>query len=117
MKIIGVKYKNRNGDHSDFVVFELEKVNYITVDRPQKKGDHIPIYHTTSGSYAPITTLKDISVALGNFGFDYIDQSTIVNAKKIKRIEETPLGKDVTFVDNTMVNVSKHSRMNKSRKT
>lgn len=111
IKIIGVKIEDRTGDESDFVVFRLSDVNYISVYKPRKSADPLPVYHTIHGSYAPLLTLKDISVALEQHGFDYLDKSTIVNKNRIKHTERTSDGVFlVTFIDNTEIQAAWRSR-------
>lgn len=111
MKIIGVKFEDRTGDESDFAIFDLSEVNYISVYRPRKSAELLPLYHTTSGAYAPLLTLKDISLALKNYGFEHIDKSTIVNNQRVRKKARTKNGQfQVTFIDNSEVIVAYRSR-------
>lgn len=111
MKIIGVKIENRTGEDTDFAIFDLSEVNYISTYKRSKNSPRLPIYHTTEGGYAPLLTLKDISVALKNHGFDYIDQSNLVNRSRIKRITTDKDGQyNTTFVDNTKITFASRSR-------
>lgn len=111
MEIIGVKIENRVGDDSDFHLFDLSEVNYITVYRRTKNSELLPLYHTSSGGYAPLLTLKDISKALKKYGFDYIDKSNLVNRNRVKRITKTEGGQHITtFIDNTEIVIANRSR-------
>lgn len=111
MQIIGVKIENRTGDDSDFQVFELSEVNYISTYRRTKHSELLPVYHTATGDYAPLLTLKDISQALRQYGFDYIDRSNIVNRSRIKRTRISGDGQYImTFIDNSEVAIANRSR-------
>lgn len=111
MQIIGIKIEDRTGTDSDFVIFDLSTVNYISTYRRTRNSPLLPVYHTTDGGYAPLLTLKDISKALKKHGFDYIDQSNLVNRSRIKRIRPTRDGQYIaTFIDNTEIAVAARSR-------
>ncbi|GAB6990892.1 LytTR family transcriptional regulator DNA-binding domain-containing protein [Paenibacillus pini] len=110
MKIIGVKVTGRTGVESDFGILSLFEINYISVFRPKKSAELIPVYHTTTGSYAPLLTLKDISSALKQFGFEYFDKSTIVNKNRVKQIRRSKGELKVTFVDNSEIPIALRSR-------
>jgi len=110
MKIIGVKATDRTGEETDFQVFSLYEVNYITVFRPRKSADLLPLYHTATGSYAPLLTLKDISSALKRYGFEHFDKSTIVNRNRVRYVRRTKGVVTVKFVDNSQVVISSRSR-------
>jgi hypothetical protein len=105
VKFIGVKLE-RAGDLSDFVEFGIDEVNYISVYRPQKKSYHIPIYHTSHGSYAPLMTLRDLSQALTPRGFKHIDKSTIINTSRVKHMIKGELGLKIIFKDMTQTEVA-----------
>ncbi|GIP58682.1 LytTR family transcriptional regulator DNA-binding domain-containing protein [Paenibacillus woosongensis] len=113
MRVLGVKITGRQGDDSDFVEFELSDVNYINLYKPSKSSESVPVYHTSDGSYAPLLKLKDISIALKNYGFVNFDQSTIVNRNRVKRTVKRKEGLNVTFVDFSVIVVSARSRFNK----
>ncbi|MEK4141117.1 LytTR family transcriptional regulator DNA-binding domain-containing protein [Paenibacillus sp. FSL M7-0547] len=111
MKIIGVRIKDRTGDdENDFMVFSLQEINYISVFRPGKSSELLPAYHTSTGSYAPLITLREISLALKEYGFDYYDKSTIVNKNRVKHVRRDKGVKIVTFVDNSEVTIAGRSR-------
>ncbi|WP_160045645.1 LytTR family transcriptional regulator DNA-binding domain-containing protein [Paenibacillus sp. USDA918EY] len=110
MKIIGVKATDRTGEDTDFQVFSLFEVNYITVFRPRKSADLLPLYHTSAGSYAPLLTLRDISAALKRYGFEYFDKSTIVNKNRVKHLRSANGVVKVHFVDNSEIEISGRSR-------
>lgn len=110
MRLLGVKTIDRQGDASDFVTFRLSEVNYISTAKLKKRSIPVPIYHTRDGSYAPLLTLKDLSMALSSRGFRYADRSTIINIKRVRRqtIDETD--KIFTFIDGTRIKVSLNSK-------
>jgi DNA-binding LytR/AlgR family response regulator len=110
LNMIGVKMDGRKGDLSDFVEFSISEVNYIKVFRPKNKSHHIPIYHTSHGSYAPLLTLRDLTKALSANGFRQLDNSTLVNNHRIKHMIKSEQGLEVIFNDNTKVNVALRSR-------
>lgn len=110
MTMIGVKLSDRKGDESDFVEFNIESVNYITVYKPRSSREQIPIYHTSDGSYVPLLTLRDISIALKPRGFHYVDNSTIINSKRVKHVERKGGQLKVIFNDLSEIVVSGRSR-------
>lgn len=110
MEIIGVKIEDRTGEDSDFAIFPLASVNYISVFRPGKSAEPLPAFHTSHGSYAPLITLRDIAAALRQFGFAHYDKSTIVNKNRIARRKRDKGVLIVTFVDNTEIFVAGRSR-------
>lgn len=110
MVIIGVKIKDRTGEESDFQTFSLFEVNYVTVLRPKKSAELLPVYHTPSGSYSPLLTLKDISSALKRYNFEHFDKSTIVNKSRVKHVRTTNGVVKVRFVDGSEIEISARSR-------
>ncbi|MEK3987425.1 LytTR family transcriptional regulator DNA-binding domain-containing protein [Paenibacillus sp. FSL K6-3166] len=110
MKIIGVKIEGRTGEESDFVIFPIQSVNYITMFSIGRSAEPLPAFHTTGGSYAPIVTLRDLAGALSQFGFTYYDKSTLVNKNRIKGRKRDKGVLIVTFVDNSEIAVAGRSR-------
>lgn len=110
MEIIGVKIADRTGEDSDFAIFPIDSVNYISVFKAGKSAETLPAFHTSTGTFAPLITLRDISAALKQFGFDYYDKSTIVNKHRIKKRKRVKGVLTVTFVDNSEINVAGRSR-------
>lgn len=107
MKIIGVKMHGRDGTANDFVEFCLSEVNYIDLWRETGNSAKIPTYHTSTGSYLAINTIKDISAAYNKFGFKAYDSSTVVNINSIKQAESRRTGSKIIFLDGTYVLVRK----------
>ncbi|WP_171056522.1 hypothetical protein [Paenibacillus sinopodophylli] len=107
--MLGVKIKNRKGDNSDFVSFTRDDINYIKRYRPHKNAESFPVYYTSKGALAPILTLKDISLAFIQHGFNYADKSTIVNWDRVKYETKKHTGTILTFIDGTTVEISKRS--------
>lgn len=105
MQMLGV-----NIDTREFEYFRLSEVNYINLVRLRRNSEKIPIYHTAYGNYAPLLTLRDLDLSLRPHGFVLMDNSTLVNKRRIKSQVVTPHGKKITFVDNCEVNVSPRSR-------
>ncbi|MBB6690786.1 LytTR family transcriptional regulator DNA-binding domain-containing protein [Cohnella xylanilytica] len=112
-KLIGVRLDQRVGEASDFVEFRIGEVNYINVIRPKGKSHHIPIYHTSHGSYAPLLTLRDLSTALLPRGFEQMDGSILVNSARVKDKTMTDQGMIIIFDDDTTINVALRSRKRK----
>ncbi|WP_020615793.1 LytTR family DNA-binding domain-containing protein [Paenibacillus daejeonensis] len=111
IKIVGVKTVGRKGDETDFKVFALSAVDYIDLYRPRTSSSLVPVYHTASGSYAPLMTLKDLSQALADYGFVQYDRSKIINNSRVKKIERVGKELRITFIDNVEILVSGRSRM------
>lgn len=110
MRMLGVKTTNRKGDDSDFVMFRLADVNYINMHKIKKNGDPVPIYHTRNGAYAPLLTLRDVSISLKSKGFEYADRSNIINKNRLRSKKVDVTGILLTFVDGTTLNVSLQSK-------
>jgi DNA-binding LytR/AlgR family response regulator len=111
VKILGIKINGRKGDDSDFQLFDLEEVNYIDLYRPRTSADQIPVYHTSHGEYAPVMTLKDLSIALRTYGFVRMDKSTIVNKSRILNKKYIGTETVITFVDFCEISISRRSRI------
>jgi hypothetical protein len=94
----------------EFKEFKISEVNYITVRRFKGKSYSIPIYHTSHGSYAPILTLRDLSLALSPRGFRYIDGYTLINDERVNDIISDDNMIKVVFKDNSEIEISKKSR-------
>lgn len=104
--MIGINIENK-----DFDEFRIIDVNYITLTRPSKSRELIPIYHTSKGSFAPLLTLRDLSRALIPHGFKQFDKSTLVNRRRILRTIRSKDGLRIVFVDFCEVWVSGRSRI------
>lgn len=107
MKILAVKMFNRVGDNSDFVEIRLSDINYIELWRPTENSAKVPSYHTSYGSFLALHTIKDISQAYSQYGFDSFDRSTVINKKKIKMMVPLPNGTRIIFKDGSYVMVRK----------
>lgn len=108
MDIMGVKMHGRQDDESDFVLFNLEKdVNFIEPWQMTDNSAKTLAFHTECGSYVAIHLMRDAKNAYRDFGFDSYDRSTIVNSKRVKRVEGTETGSIVYFVDGSYVKVRK----------
>lgn len=105
MKILAVKMFNRVGDNSDFVEIRLTDINYIDLWSPTEHSAKVPAYHTSSGSYLALSTIKDISQAYAKFGFESFDRSNVINKKKIKEMVPLPNGTRILFKDGSYVKV------------
>lgn len=103
MKILGVKMHGRNGTGSDFVEFKLSEVNYIDLWRETGNSAKIPTYHTSTGSFLALNTIKDISAAYSKFDFEPYDSSTVVNVNSIKEAISHKTGTKIIFLDGTYV--------------
>ncbi|MBJ6362141.1 LytTR family transcriptional regulator DNA-binding domain-containing protein [Paenibacillus sp. MAHUQ-46] len=109
MQFLAIKISDRSWDETDYEVVKLKEVNYITLYRPKKWSDAIPVYHTSYGDFAPLITLRDISIAYRPHGFELYDKSTIVNTNRVINTRNTRKGRIVKFVDNSEVVVSPRS--------
>ena len=98
---------NRDGTKNDFIEFRLSEVNYIDLWRETGSSTKVPSYHTSTGSFLAINTIKDISAAYNKFGFEPYDGSTIVNINNIKQASSYKTGSKIIFVDGTYVLVRK----------
>ena len=108
MKIVGVKMLNRTGGSDDFVEFDLENdVTYIDLWQPTEHSSKVPAYHTERGSFLALSTMKDISRAYLPFKFESFDKSTVVNKRKVMKLEDDKDGTKVVFVDGSSVFVRK----------
>lgn len=107
MKILAVKMFDRVGDNTDFVELNLSDINYIDLWSPTKHSAKVPAYHTSSGSYLALYTIKDISQAYSIYGFESFDRSTIINKEKIKKYIPYNSGTQIIFKDNSYVIVRK----------
>jgi hypothetical protein len=102
-----VKIHGRDGSDADFVEISLFDVNYIDLWQRTKSKELCPAYHTESGSYVGLSTLKDIAKAYEKYGFKLYDRSTIVNETMVKDVETDDHGSKIFFNDNTFVRVRK----------
>ncbi|WP_028590312.1 LytTR family transcriptional regulator DNA-binding domain-containing protein [Paenibacillus massiliensis] len=105
MKLICIKLHDRDGTDSDFVEISLDEVNYIDLWQPTKSKEYCPAYHTSTGSYMSLRTLKDISRAYGKYGFKSFDRSTVINKNRIAHTERIVDGSNVYFEDGSFVRV------------
>lgn len=104
IKIIGVKAFDRTGGKDDFVEFDLSKdVNFIYLYNPTKHSSTVPAYHTSQGTLLAISTLKDVSIAYKQYGFEAYDKSNVVNKKRVKELKKDEDGTKVIFVDGSSV--------------
>ncbi|OME69659.1 LytTR family transcriptional regulator DNA-binding domain-containing protein [Paenibacillus peoriae] len=103
MIVTCVKIHDRDGSDSDFVEISLYDVNYIDLWQPTRSKEYCPAYHTSTGSYIGLRTLKDISKAYAKYGFKSYDRSTVVNENLIKRTETDNHGSKVFFDDGSFV--------------
>lgn len=108
MKIIGVKMHNRTGELTDFVEFRLSEVNFIFLCQPTGSNADVPAYHTSSGTFIALSTIKDISAAYAEYGFEPYDRSYIVNISRIKDLKPLKRGTKVIFTDNSNLIVRKN---------
>lgn len=104
--MLGVNIESR-----EFEYFYLNEVNYINLKRLKKGSEQVPVYHTLYGSFAAILTLKELSMALKSHGFNYYDQSTLVNIRRIRDEKKDDQGLKITFIDSKVFYVSPRSRM------
>jgi hypothetical protein len=102
-----VKIHDRDGSDADFVEILLTDVKYIDLWQRTKSNELCPAYHTESGSYVGLNTLKDISKAYAKYGFRFYDRSTIVNQNMVKNVETDDRGSKIFFHDDTFVRVRK----------
>jgi hypothetical protein len=107
MKIIGVKLQNRTGELSDFVEFRLGEVNYIEMWKHTSNSAKIPIYHTPTGSYLAISTIKDLAAGYSRFGFKRYGGSTVINEKLVKEKIVEDCGTTIVFRCGSRVYVNK----------
>ncbi|OPG91293.1 hypothetical protein B2I21_34920 [Chryseobacterium mucoviscidosis] len=108
MDIMGVKMHGRKDDDSDFVLFNLEKdVNFIEPWQMTANSAKTLAFHTPCGSYVAVHLMKDAKNAYKAYGFESYDRSTIVNSKRVKRVEASEQGSVIYFIDGSHVNVRK----------
>lgn len=100
-----VKMYNRDGSDADFVEISLYDVNYIDMWQPTGSKNLCPAYHTESGSYLSLRTLKELSRAYVKYGFKMYDRSTIINEKMVKDVETDDHGSKIFFHDDTFVRI------------
>lgn len=105
MIIIGVKIHDRDGTERDFVEISLYDVNYIDLWQPTKSRESCPAFHTSTGSYIGLRTLKDISHAYKKYGFKSYDRSTVINENRIASTETHDNGSNIHFDDGNFVRI------------
>jgi len=110
MRMIGIKSEGRVGDESDIVEFRLSEVNYISVRRATKNKLQLPLFHTTSGDYFPLRTIKEVAQAYLIFGFVQADRSSIVNTRRIKHMNQERGNSFIEFVDGTIISIPYKSK-------
>ncbi|WP_431090871.1 LytTR family transcriptional regulator DNA-binding domain-containing protein [Paenibacillus sp. 8b26] len=105
MIVTCVKIHDRDGTNADFVEISLYDVNYIDLWQPTKSKELCPAYHTSTGSYIGLRTLKDVSKAYAKYGFKSYDRSTVVNENLIRRTETDAHGSKIIFDDGSFVRI------------
>ncbi|MEK3838698.1 hypothetical protein [Paenibacillus sp. FSL R7-0128] len=110
MKMIAVKMYGRDDTDNDFVELDLlEEINYIDLWERTKHSAKVLAFHTAHGSYISVTTLADVSLICGKYGYEMMGHKVINNRRveNIKSIKNN--GSVVKFVDGTHTNVTKQS--------
>lgn len=107
MRLLGIKLLGRTGSNSDFVEFDLRKVNFVDLYRPTEHSSKVPAYHTPDGSYLALYSLKDIAAGYERYGFKRYGASTVINEKRIARKDVENSQTVVTFLCGSRVKVRK----------
>lgn len=107
LKLLGVKLENRRGDDSDFVYFRLSEVNYIYMVKPTNNSARVPAYHTARGTFLALNTIKDVSLAYKQFGFESYGRSNVINEERVCAKVPMREGTLIKFKDGSSVMVRK----------
>jgi hypothetical protein len=91
-------------------VFYMRDVKDITRLVPKNKSKDVLVYITDYGTFTPINTLEDAEKAYRQFGFEFYDQSHVINSRKVKEVKTDKQGKWVILDDGTQINVSLRTR-------
>lgn len=108
MKILTVKMEDRAGDDSDFLELDLiDEIYYINLWQRTSNSAKVLAFHTTHGTYLPLTTLADISKICAKYGYEMMGNA-VVNTRKVKTVKSVNNnGTVVTFIDGKAIKVKK----------
>ncbi|MNC59460.1 hypothetical protein D3C75_1092720 [compost metagenome] len=86
----------------DFVEIDLvNDVNYVYKWQKTKNSAECLAFFTSEGVFLALTTLKEASISFSNYGFGFLDGSTLVNLSRILETEPAGNGSKIIFVDHT----------------
>ncbi|MGE5703196.1 MAG: LytTR family transcriptional regulator DNA-binding domain-containing protein [Clostridia bacterium] len=87
IKISGIRLQRRN-DETDFAIFDMNDVNFVTSFKPTKNSERILLYHTDHGEYMGVNTLEGVKRLWERYGFVTLDSVNVVNLNNIAYVDE-----------------------------